>query len=656
MSRTQTIRSLRLLLFSLLCLNAGFVAAHRLLTDLKTTLFPTTGAPIARLSHMETTVRRKLGSSFVWADLSPGAELYRRDSINVGKTGLAILDLADGSQLEVGPDSLLILDAVPPLELKFLRGDFVLRSSEKEFTIRANRDGKPEVKALPMRLVSPVPRARVAAPPGKPALVFFSWTAGNEAPSGRATLELSTSALFPPSMIKRIPYPDQSPQEVVQELSAGRWYWRVSKGAQLSESRAVEIVEGTLPVALYPAAGDTVFLPDSQSSLNFRWQVPAADILAAAESVHLEIARDRKFDQPLVSKMLRARERSFSAPGLEQGDWFWRVQIKYPTFTAASPINPFKVKQGQAVRLISPAVGSSYRLAPLTLSWELPSGGEATFQTQIEKRTGPDSFSSIKELVGEASQLQWQPELPGLYRWRVAAGYRGTWAKPTGWHMFSVYDGEELALVGPNDTEAIRFWTTARPVTFEWKGDPLAQQSGYKYELRISRARDLSSSTQTRTTSATRLESSSLTLSPGLFFWQVRILEPSGFPVKISRTRQLDYGPPPPLKAPVLKEPDDSDVFYLSRLPGPPRLTWSPVKDAAHYTVRIRKASEKAVDSRRSEDTSLAIGDLPSGKYEWTVGAIDPIGRTGDLAEWREFSIELGELLSPPKVKESRVE
>src|SRR6185437_14665870 len=101
-----------------------------------------TGTPMAKLEHIEAKVRLKPASSFIWSAVKSNEDLYRKDSIQTAPNGGATIRFNDGSLLEVGENSLIIVDSLENLSLGFLRGSAVLRTSAGDSRITLDKYGK----------------------------------------------------------------------------------------------------------------------------------------------------------------------------------------------------------------------------------------------------------------------------------------------------------------------------------------------------------------------------------------------------------------------------------------------------------------------------------------------------------------------------------
>ncbi|MGZ3697665.1 MAG: hypothetical protein ACXWP5_06085, partial [Bdellovibrionota bacterium] len=118
----------------------------------------------------------------------------------------------------------------------------------------------------------------------------------------------------------------------------------------------------------------------------------------------------------------------------------------------------------------------------------------------------------------------------------------------------------------------------------------------------------------------------------------------------------------PVLGAPQGAKPDTGAAYNLLDMEDDPVLSWAPVEGATQYEVIVfqevpartpasagGKAQNKQLLRSKISGTSFALKDLKPGKYQWTVRAIDPISRPGELLPYQKLQMSLGDPLAPPE-------
>src|SRR5688572_5700990 len=100
----------RSLLVTISCLASGLFAAWELYHELQGRGGTSSGTPIAVVETREESVRRRSADSYVWTGLTRGDSLYRKDSVQVGPESAASIRLSSGAILEIGENSLIVLD------------------------------------------------------------------------------------------------------------------------------------------------------------------------------------------------------------------------------------------------------------------------------------------------------------------------------------------------------------------------------------------------------------------------------------------------------------------------------------------------------------------------------------------------------------------
>lgn len=189
------------------------------------------------------------------------------------------------------------------------------------------------------------------------------------------------------------------------------------------------------------------------------------------------------------------------------------------------------------------------------------------------------------------------------------------------------------------------------------------------YRLQLGRDRDYSESIADVLTPAT----SQLTapLSPGRYFWRVKINEAKGFSASQESgwsesgnfeiiARNLDK----PLASPDLKSPEifrvRFDYYTVSDEKGPreekvlvsspPLIQWSPVADASHYYVEIAKEQDfgNSLVSSPTAGPHFRWDNPELGGYYWRVKAVDVLDQPGESSPVGRFQV----IKEPPQVPE----
>lgn len=119
----------------------------------------------------------------------------------------------------------------------------------------------------------------------------------------------------------------------------------------------------------------------------------------------------------------------------------------------------------------------------------------------------------------------------------------------------------------------------------------------------------------------------------------------SGETVRVRKGEAPEFAPPPPqlmepLARPQLLAPDDHDTlgFKSAGALGPVRLSWTEVKGARSYEVRVSSAAggqDRVLTTRRP---TAMLRALQPGTYVWTVKALGPTNES-PLSDKRTFEL-----------------
>jgi hypothetical protein len=140
----------------------------------------------------------------------------------------------------------------------------------------------------------------------------------------------------------------------------------------------------------------------------------------------------------------------------------------------------------------------------------------------------------------------------------------------------------------------------------------------------------------------------------GQWYWRVKTFDEKGYPRRASSIQNFKFSEVEP--AVTLLEPRQGKVlknFKNIKL----RFTWEASPDAKSYLFELKRVNTKRSPSAKSEkpvlmkkkvDTNeISISDIPFGKFEWSVRAIDEQGIEGAIGDKRSF-LHQKKVLPPP--------
>ena len=628
---------------------------------------------MAKLERIESSVRLKPASSFIWGPVQANEDLYRKDSLQTAPNGGASVRFKDGTLLEVGENSLIIVDSIENLSLGFLRGSAVLRTRSGDSRITLDKNGKTRIEALPIRLISPEAFSHYFTEGAKATPIEFAWElkprVGQPLPDG-VNIQISSDRSFRSGT--KVIEVSSAATSASASLPPGRYYWRVfSNGHALGEATQfiVDGVSGVTPV--FPEASDKVPVFGADASVQFRW-VPqgASENEDLRVSHRLQIASDPSFRNVLHSQQIAASAGSSvisDHQGLfASGERYWRIVSQYESshsrLIVHSPTEQFAIDKiadvpieltspgdSEAIRLDRP--GPAGKQGGIHFSWHSDVDGVGyRWQLRSGGATGQQA-SPIQSIdTRGAKTYAWSSARAGTYQWRVQAVYQDRVVGQSSWKTFLASQEPPISLRAPVDGKAFRYWTEPPNFNFSWSVDPKARS----YVLEVASDVTFKGAANART-SVAELASHEIHLGSGTQFWRVSALDANGQVINSSASRRLDYGVFPPLRAPASAKPDPGAVLNPLEMDHDPAISWAPVADAQGYEVTI-KQGDHVVAQQVVKETRSGMKGLQAGKYAYTIRAIDRLQRKGEPLGDRTFEINYGQPLEAPEALSPEVQ
>ncbi|MEW6056824.1 MAG: hypothetical protein AB1540_09430 [Bdellovibrionota bacterium] len=656
---TATRWDYKFVVVSLVCAIGAVAGSYMLWRDFNESGATGQGAPMGKVEHRESKVRRKTKSSYIWSNVQINESLYRKDSIQTAEGSAAAIRLKDGTLLEMGENSLVVLDEVGDLSLNFLRGQMVLRKTTGDTRVSVGRDGQAKIEELPIRLVKPRPLGRIFTSSLKPMDVRFEWEL-RDRDSSVATqsyrVEVSTEPEFRPGAIKQLESVASDARSASVKLPPGRYYWRVvSNGHSLTETGQFKIVSIEPIKTAWPNAGQKALSIGSERSLQFRWASVSQSENDETIEHFIEVSRDAQFSDLVRNEKIAAAAGAANIKGLDPGKYYWRVRTGAGDAGVFSRPQAFVVEQAQSIDLALSAPLNEQALArgkPVRFNWS-SSALDAEYQWDFETLQGKSVFSRRLR----SSSIEWKNPNPGFFRWKVSAFTASQKIAETQWRTLSVFEGDPIDLGFPSRGQKINYWEKPAEFEFEWSDDELLSSKSHAYVVELARDIDFKEISSSVRTSANRVSHRELQFTPGSYFWRVRIVDAENRTVKASEVGSFDYGPFPTLRAPASAQPDSGTVFNLLEQETEPTLTWAAVEGALGYEVTLTKAREQtAVLKKVTQETTLSLKSLEPGHYAWTVRTIDRVQRRGEPMIVHSLVITHGDPLPAPEALSPEVQ
>ncbi len=644
----------RSILVTAACLLGSAGSAYLLYLDFNEVGGIGQGVPMAQVERRVSKVRRKPPSSFIWSNVRSDEQLYKKEYIQTGPDSSAVIRLKDGSSLELRENSLVVIDDAASLALGFVRGGGVLRTKEGDSKITASekKGEAAKIEKLPVQLVAPAPLAEFASDSSSH-LVRFVWKILGAKPADLA-LEISPNARFSAASKRTLP---ASATGAEVSLRPGEYYWRLARGAEpLSDPAEFQILAAPKAKPIFPASGLKLQSWGEDGTVQFRWTPSETKIAADEIKASVEIASDPQFKQVVRTEEVLFGSGSAYVHKMSPGTYWWRVRTRFRQLdtTSASEAFGFSRQEQLAVQPLSPEDGYATPIGgQISFSWAAEgANSEISYQLELSDESGRPVLTTAPAQI---PRFTWSQPKEGSLKWKAKALWKGRVIGESVSRSLSLFPDQALVLKSPAKGEKIYYWDKAPDLKFEWERDPMAERDGFEYEISLSPRPDFSSGVVTAKSKSpkfTDLKPNSALSPNGQYYWKVRLMNPKGLPVKSSEPLPFVFSTYPLPAAPATAQLDEG-IFTFNPLQHekPPKMNWGAVPEVKDYEVslfQLLPEGKKLMLQKTVDTTQLQLGELPEGKYEWTIRSIDRIKRKGDPMLSRTFSVTLGDPLPAP--------
>lgn len=318
-----------------------------------------TRRPIGYVSYRNHIVQRREPVQVVWQRLNTGDAVFDGDSVRTDETAEAVIDLKDRSEIELDPESLIVLHLREKMTVTLVKGSAIIRPgsqgvivewSGRSFTTEAGptrffvdprndkdgeiethgtafvltdegtvllrpgesletKDGKDQRLRRGIVAISPEDNARFFYT-GDSMEVEFRWKAAARTTS----VEIYTGAVHEKNL--QI-YDVQNDSRLVLELKEANYFWRVRQGDQTGPLRRLRLRRKSSPQLLMPRPEARIRIASDPGYVFFRWKEEES-----ASSYFIELARDRSFTDRVAYQDVRRTGLSIQLPS---GRYYWRV-------------------------------------------------------------------------------------------------------------------------------------------------------------------------------------------------------------------------------------------------------------------------------------------------------------------------------------------
>ena len=666
-----------------------------LYADLTAVLDKGDGERLGTVVFKKRVAQRKYDDQVIWETITNHSVVYVNDSIRTDEDSEAMLVLDDGTSIELGESTLIMLvrtgrglgidfqqgslsaagregqaraafeitsgdtkldlakaDAVfrknaasSELLVDVTRGQAVLERGRDRIAVQENdRISLREGSETEVKQANLIPRggSGLVIVDTKPAPHTFSWSAIG---IDEVIFDIARSASF----ARDVQSSTTRNQDITLELEEGTWFWRLrASDGSLSRTERTMLVLIKEAVPLVPADGAQFTFFKKLPLISLQW---SGDEAASVYAV--ELARDPNFRN--VVRALQSRVTSVSIDDLAEGMYWWRVTPRYssvPRELQPGPAASFTIERLEsppAVEVPPLSTISTLQLEAhqVAVTWK---GNPEYAMYRLELADSPDFSIPLYTEETRANYSRFRNDIPeDKYYLRIAAiDEQGNVLARSSVSAVDVRSPRPVILMTPEANASLVSDGEGLPITFAWN-EP--NRTG---RVRFELANDESFYSLQRNLIMNG-NSQNMTLIPGEYFWRVTVLNERGVPVAEPSMRRFDISAV--LASPVLRIPVSGERIDMETA-NAIDFAWEPVERANAYRFSLYMYQGNAVqtvfESPYVNTTTYRftlLNHLNRGTFAWEVRAfLRENGRdrtTSKPSLRRDFIIHLPELRRP---------
>jgi hypothetical protein len=655
-------------------------------------------SPVARVISFSSEVQRRPSKRLIWQDISKNQELYSGEAIRTSNLAEAKIQFLDENvSFALEPDSVVEIERRKSgaLNLGFLKGGMIVKSSQENSKVTVNAGdqaiqlGNSEVSISKASLDA---RSTVEVVRGRPEILKTTLS-DTEVQSGAPLKILSpkpgstvyvdsgpVNFKFDPLDKKyQISLMDSSKQgkpeklEIVSgDADKGMLYIKVKPGRkflQLVASNPADtndIIKSSViklnvrlraaPVSTEP--GEKISFVSVKGKLTrFSWQNPGQLV----DQV-LEISSSRDLQTNRFEKITGLSQKVDIELANRTGQVYWRVSGRIPdTETILSgQISQFTLRDKKLAPLQAPSLKNPALNAQILVLEAAEKGVQFDWNSVIEatsyeifvrsfETNSTSAKYSIKKNVG-LTQINFTDLMPGKYQWSVRALNEDPTLNSIESEVREINISGTAALEwGDKKTEAKFVYKTVKPYFFvDWGRGP---GRAVRWRVRLTSERLPVNEREWHVVSE---PSYTFSLNePGLFDVEAESLNSQGQVIAKTKPRRVNVEQVAALKAPEFLN-DIKEVIQGSQT-GSVRLNWKPVNEGREYVVLVKDATGTIVREVKTPNVSLEMTRLRTGKYHFSIQAIDQLNRAGASSLERSFTIPEYSDVSAPRLMKVNV-
>ncbi len=654
------------------CLSVAGFFAYTFWKDLNSSARRSDKTEIAIITFKNRIAQRKFEDRVVWERIDKSTPLYNGDLVKTAELAEAVITFNDGSSVNIYENTMiqvyysdfegvqidldsgnLQLDSSDSGKVQLTLGDgskvsagagtslstqSAAGSGASSVAVRngsaliTGKTGKSEalnsgetvsvkstgeIAKTPVTVTSIPPELKVLNVDGGELPVKLEWNKEND--SQPVVLQLSTKKDYSDIKEEKLLL---SENDTLISLSEGTIYWRVfPQGKEEEASEGKISVASASPLSLISPAQSGVFhFRNRNPSLNFRWN--GNDY---AKSYLLKVSSTPDMNTPVVEETCINPYVQIDSLGC--GQWWWQVipyyEINSIGYAGPSNISTFRIEKADAISAPSltvplqhaeiyykdsPSVNFSWK-SDIKASYELIIAADKDFKDIITRRNTAGQRASVDFAVPE--------ENGQAYYWKVVrnSSEPDDFSPESQVRSFTLseYVEQPTKLLYPPEEYSTELSKLAN-TQFIWKASDEAKNKPSK--LQVSSSKDFTSLQIEEMVEGNNFEN--MMLPQGQWYWRVATETTEGV---------YDYTEPrlllvqKELEAPEITNiKEESEVLVTKN--ESTSFTWTPVKGADYYNVRVFDSDNKLVAEEAEAHGSSVSFKLADDNYSVKIQAV----------------------------------
>ncbi len=652
---------------------------------------------IGDISFSENDVRRKSNQNFSWLPANKKDFVFQEDSIYTGSESNAEITLADGSVIEIQPNSLVTISTSRngQMNLNLSYGNMVgqlakgseltVQSGEEEFNLKGDNSkiqfNKSNAGKVDVNLISG--NASVSTKSGKEValkkvLAVMSPKLELITPAGTTISKFSDAETVPlqwkgnsviakyeikvakdPNFSNLISQDTTKNQKVniTKDLPGGKYYWQV---VAFKKDGTVAVNSEVRDFSVSAFKSPEITSPQPQAVINLELPGKPEELLNNTKitwnsfneytQYRVQISKDADFKEVLKDIVTPAKDSM--TPNLPSGTYHTRVLGVFPdkkissqwskpvsfTFNLVAtkelpPVPPVLVSSKVYFKVPKKNDRTPAAIAGPVMAWK-PVANIPKYRLQIAKNK---EFTDTTEFDVNNTKAAWSQYRPGKYYYRVySITASGLTSGPSETGEVGVISGSPvLSSIAPIQ---VRGKETPPPkdIKVTWSEVPFAKS----YLLQYDQDENFSNPKQLQFTSTVgKIKLPTV----GMYHIRVKAVDESNMDMSEYSNKELAlYAYQNPLTTPILNEPFDKASIFLQKEATPyVWLEWKSVDGAQSYAIEISNTpdfSKVLVTKSVADNRFLISNQIPTGKIFWRVRAMSLESKSeSDWSPQREF-------------------